>query len=116
MGRMMRHVGDEPDDVRRAHVFPHRAQGRAAFTLVEDDGISLDYQRGGYSEVRLELVTEPHAIGLRVSREQAGYPLPYSEVEFILPPGETRPIRVEAGSEIQPGGDGRRRVLVPVRA
>ena len=37
-------------DQRAAWVF---ARGTAEFTLVEDDGVSLDYQRGGYTTIRL---------------------------------------------------------------
>ena len=43
-GKVMRHVGAEPDDVREIHVFLPAGDGTGHFTLVEDDGLSLDYQ------------------------------------------------------------------------
>jgi alpha-glucosidase len=114
MGKVMRYIGEQPDDLRQAYVFPHPERGRGAFTLVEDDGISHDYQHGGFTEVVLESVAEPDYIRLRVYRKHAAYPLPYREVELILPPDERRPVAVEAGGEIEPSEDGRRRIVIPL--
>jgi alpha-glucosidase len=114
LGKVMRYVGEQPDDLRQVYVFPHPEQGRGEFTLVEDDGVSLGYQRGEYAEVKLQVIARPKDVTLRVHRPRGNYPLPYTEVEFILPPGEKRPVAVEAGSEIEPGEDGRRRIVVPV--
>jgi alpha-D-xyloside xylohydrolase len=58
MGKVMRHVGEQPDDLRQACVFPDPQRGRGTFTLVEDDGISLGYQRGEYAEVTLAVEAE----------------------------------------------------------
>ncbi len=46
MGRVMPHVGAVPDDVRQVYVFPHPTEGQGTFTLVEDDGTTLDYLDG----------------------------------------------------------------------
>ena len=91
MGKVMRHVGAEPDDFRQVMVFPHPTQGRGEFTLIEDDGHTLDYQRGEYSEVKLEVAAMSDGIALRAVR-RGNHPLPYTRIEYILPPNETRPV------------------------
>jgi alpha-glucosidase len=114
MGKATRFVGEQPDDVRCIQVFPHRAEGRGAFTLIEDDGTSLDYQRGGYTEVTLEVVSQHDRVVLQVGPPRGGYGLPYREIEFVLPLGEHRRIEVKSGVELEPGADSRRRVVIPV--
>jgi alpha-glucosidase len=89
MGKVMRHVGAEPDDVRQVFVFPHPTAGRGEFTLIEDDGLTLGYQRGEYSEVKLEVAATSDRISLQAAR-RGNYRLPYNRIEFILPPNETR--------------------------
>jgi alpha-glucosidase len=93
MGKVMRHVGAEPDDQRQVFVFPHPAQGRGEFTLVEDDGHTLGYQSGEYSEVKLEVAATSERISLQATR-RGSYRLPYDRIEFILPPNETRQVTV----------------------
>ena len=93
MGKVMRHVGAEPDDTRQVFVFPHPREGRSAFTLIEDDGVTLNYQRGEYTQVQLEVVAERNSVSLH-AQVNGNYPLPYQTIEFVLPPGETR--RVDA--------------------
>jgi alpha-glucosidase len=80
------------DDTREIQLFPHPAAGRGSFALIEDDGVSLAYQRGGYTTVALALTAAPDALTLEV-RADGGYPLPYTTLDFVLPRGETRPIR-----------------------
>jgi len=101
------------DDRRQAFVFPHPQRGRGSFTLVEDDGISLGYQRGEYTEVTLEVIAEPQRLSLQVHPPRGRYPLPYTEIEFILPPGEMRPVQAEGG-EVWTDAQGRRHISVPV--
>lgn len=64
-------------DAREIRVF---ARSKATFTLVEDDGISLDYQRGGYTTIRLSWDSD----GAKAERLQAGYELPYTDVTFLV--------------------------------
>lgn len=94
MGKVMRYVGEQPDDLRQALVFPHPHGGRGAFTLIEDDGLTFGYRRGEYTTVALEVAAEPEHITLS-AKAQGLYPLPYGEIEFILPPGEARPARAD---------------------
>jgi alpha-glucosidase len=110
----MRHVGEQPDDLRQACVFPDPQRGRGTFTLVEDDGISLGYQRGEYAEVTLAVEAEPDHIALRVHPPQGHYSLPYTQVEFILPFDEARPVQVERGSDVWTDEQGRQHVAVSV--
>jgi alpha-glucosidase (family GH31 glycosyl hydrolase) len=113
LGRPMRHVGEQPDDERDILVFPHRASGQGRFTLIEDDGLSMDYQRGVFTEVELIVEATPAQIVLACAPSGA-YLLPYRQVTFVLPPGEARIVRAGAGSAETVGPDGRRRVMVPL--
>lgn len=99
LGKVMRHVGEQPDDLRQAFVFPHPRQGHGNFTLIEDDGLSLGYQRGEYAEVMLEAVAEADHIVLN-AKSKGSFTLPYTEIEFILPPGEQRPVRAKKNAKI----------------
>jgi alpha-glucosidase len=85
MGKPMRHVGAEVDDVRQLYIFPHPGGGHSTFTLIEDDGLSFGYQRGEYTEVIVEAIAEADTLTLNVRRQQQGYNLPYDKIEFILP-------------------------------
>ena len=111
MGKVMRHVGAEPDDVRQVFVFPHPTAGRGEFTLIEDDGLTLGYQRGEYSEVKLEVSATRDRISLQAVR-RGNYRLPYQRIEFVLPPNETRQVTVNGETWI----DTQRRIhaFVPV--
>jgi alpha-glucosidase len=91
MGKAMKHVGAEPDDVRQVYVFPHPTQGHGEFTLIEDDGITLDYQQGKYTKVQLHLESNRNSISVN-AQTSGNYRLPYKNIEFILPRGETRRI------------------------
>ncbi|MBN2118737.1 MAG: glycoside hydrolase family 31 protein, partial [Anaerolineales bacterium] len=91
MGKVMRHVGAEPDDVRQVFVFPDPNEGCGAFTLIEDDGVTMGFQQGKSVQVLLECIAERNRLSLRV-QTRGDYALPYKTIEFILPPGETRPV------------------------
>jgi alpha-glucosidase len=111
MGKVMRHVGAEPDDVRQVFVFPHPTAGRGEFTLIEDDGLTLGYQRGEYSEVQLEVAATRDRISLQAVR-RGNHRLPYQRIEYILPPNETRPVTVSG--ETWTDAQGRGHALAPV--
>lgn len=113
LGRVMRHVGEVPDDQRQVLVFPHGERGEGHFTLIEDDGISLGYQRGEFSEVALSVTATPGEIALACT-VSGGYDLPYGEIEFVLPPGEERPIRAGQGARATTNADGRRVLVLPL--
>ncbi len=108
MGKVMRHIGAEPDDVRQVYVFPPPREGRGAFTLIEDDGVTLNYQRGALTRVTLQVIAESNTIELG-TQARGDFALPYSRLEFILPPGETR--RVDARGETWTDADARIHVV-----
>jgi alpha-glucosidase len=111
MGKPMRHVGAEPDDLRVAYVFPRADAGAARFTLYEDDGLTTAYQRGGYAAVTLTVETWKSSLVLSAT-VTGDYPLPYHAVECILPAGERRTLR--GGAEAAPDDHGRRRLIIPI--
>lgn len=115
MGKAMRFIGEQPDDLRQVYIFPHPERGQGDFTLIEDDGVSLDYRHGGYTEVRLHMQAAPNGITLTVQPPVGGYALPYTALEFVLPPGETRPFHADDLLDQWTGDMGRRhaRVAVP---
>jgi alpha-glucosidase len=79
MGKPMRFVGAESDDRRIAHAYAHSTD--AAFTLIEDDGVSFAYQRGAFTRVQLSAGLGGEA---SVRLQLRGCPLPYSEVDFLI--------------------------------
>lgn len=112
LGKAMRYVGEQPDDARQIYLFPHPEQGGSSFTLIEDDGASLDYQQGGFTAIELTVISEPEQISLKIEFAQREYPLPYQEIEFILPHGENRPIQAEGEGNTWIDPEGRRRIKV----
>ncbi len=58
------------------------ARAAAEFMLYEDDGISLDYQRAGYTTIRL---SGDESGTCKAERVHTGFELPYSEIRFVLP-------------------------------
>jgi alpha-glucosidase len=111
-GKVMQHVGAQPDDVRRVYAFPDPAGSEGRFMLIEDDGTSLEYRRGAVARVTLSMQAGPDRIALAAQADQSGYPLPYTQIEFVLPPDEVRPT---GGGTEHTGTDGRRVVVVPLR-
>ncbi|HVU12797.1 MAG TPA: glycoside hydrolase family 31 protein [Phototrophicaceae bacterium] len=69
----------EDGDQRVARVF---ARETAEFTLIEDDGISLDYQHGGYTSIRLSVDVDG---GCKAERILKGFELPYTQMRYVLP-------------------------------
>lgn len=112
-GKPMRYVGEQDDDLRRVYVFPHPEGGVGEFSLIEDDGVSLAYRDGGYTRLRLTVEASRDRIALGVDVSKRGYPIPYNEIEFVLPPDENRPVDVDRGYE-QRDKDERRYVVVPL--
>lgn len=104
LGKRMRHTKEQPDDMRRVLAFPHHAQGRSTFTLIDDDGISLGYQRGEVAEIAIDMQTTKDAITITMHPVRGGYRPAYAHVDFILPRGETRPVRADTGEQARVKG------------
>lgn len=98
-------------DSREVHAFPTVGGGTRSFTLVEDDGVSIAYRSGGQTRVTLRMTVTPMTIELGIDAPVGDYPLPYNTIDFILPPGESRPV---VGGVETIDGDGRRRIRVAV--
>ena len=80
---------DEPS--RQLRVFPMRGDGTCAFTLYEDDGLSLAYRDGQFAEVAFELRTTPTTLTLTGTKTGL-YQMPDRRIRIVLPAGETRPL------------------------
>ncbi|MEM7336524.1 MAG: glycoside hydrolase family 31 protein [Chloroflexota bacterium] len=113
MGKAMRHFGAEPDDWRQILLFPHPESGSSCFTFVEDDGVSLDYQRGEVCEITLTLTVSAEEIHLTIEKE-GQYSPPYSQMELILPPDERRTLVVDNVLQSWLDDENRRHIEVQV--
>jgi alpha-glucosidase len=81
-----------PNHAQRVQVFPPVSEGEGRFVLVEDDGETLDYREGKFSEILLSVDATPEKVYLSANVIRAGYPLPYTSLDFVLPGGEKRDI------------------------
>jgi alpha-glucosidase len=99
MGKAMMSISQTVDDVREVVVFPHPVEGAGEFTLIEDDGVSLGYQQGEVTRIHLTLYSTASEINIQVSRE-GDYKLPYSDIRFIVPTGEKRPVKISGTEQL----------------
>ena len=89
LGEVVHPLVHTKDDLRQVLLFPHVTEGTAALTLTEDDGHSLAYQRGERTRLALTLHSSSHNLELAIEVKEAGYTLPYAELEFICPPARS---------------------------
>lgn len=99
-GKVMRYVGEKPDDLRELYLFPHQETGQRTCHLIEDDGISLDYQKGEYSELEFTLTSTPNDMHLDIRFSHLGYELPYQELWISLPKDEQRQVKITCPNEL----------------
>ena len=59
----MAYIGEKPVDPLTLDIFP---SGRSRYVLYEDDGISLEYQKGAYSRTVITCRDDEHRTELRV--------------------------------------------------
>lgn len=92
LGRPARQSAESPDDMRRVLAFPGPGEGHGRFSLIEDDGESMAYKNGGYSEIELfmDYTKERVNIGARILSNN--FKPAYSELDWVFPPGESREI------------------------
>lgn len=116
MGKVMRHFGEQPDDQRHVYLFPHPDTGTGTFHLIEDDGVSFDYRKGGYTELALTLDATPKRVDVDMRAVHTGYEVPYDQIELILPPGDQRPLGSNLDiAETWQDSDGRQHAILPLR-
>lgn len=94
MGEVVHPMFHAADDLRQVLLYPPVGEGQATYLLNEDDGHSLAYQRGERTQLQFSLQSSAASLDLSIHFMQTGYVLPYRELEFILPAGETRPLKL----------------------
>lgn len=99
-GKVMRHVGQLLDDLRVLYLYPHQNSGIRTSRLIEDDGISLAYQKGGYTELVFTLKSTKQKIHLDITFVHFGYEPPYKNLWISLPKGEKRPLQINCADGI----------------
>lgn len=77
---------------------PVNADYENSFTLVEDDGVSMNYQHGEVTKIHFTLKTTRKTIDIYVEAE-GDYELPYEKLEFGLPDSEKRLLTVHYEGE-----------------
>jgi alpha-glucosidase len=105
LGPVMRFVGAAADDSREVHVF---ARSSTSMMLYEDDGATFAHRGGQYTMLRLRLSLENGQFVPAVEVLQAGYPLAYDRVTFVVATDSSYPV---ANGVYE---DGRWRVTVPI--
>jgi alpha-glucosidase len=65
-----------------------------AFTLYEDDGLTLAYRDGDWAQIAFELATSATTIALQ-ARKSGRHRLPYDRIRVVPPPDERRPLRLD---------------------
>ncbi|KAF8685452.1 glycosyl hydrolase 31 family [Rhizoctonia solani] len=93
---------------RVAHIFPSlNSESNGAtgsFKLVEDDGKTNEHaEKGIFTELEISFQVNPGEKGKQevqvdVKELNSAYPLPYTVIWFILPPGDGRKLKAAAGS------------------
>lgn len=99
------------DNERVLFLFPHPQTAQSETILIEDDGISLDYQQGGVTKIHFTLQSTPSQIEIQFEQQQSGYTLPYSYIECVLPVGEQRPVMCNGQSVDVVMGEGDRPIF-----
>jgi alpha-glucosidase len=111
MGKPMRYVGAEPDDLRQLYAFPTLGTGISRITLIEDDGITPMPNRDTTAlVVRLDGTQDKFMLTLAV--QSGPYMLPYTDFEIVLPPNEARPVESKHIRDEWTDDDERRHIRV----
>lgn len=87
------HFNTKDKDERGFMLFPTKGNREISYTLYEDDGLTNDYLKGIYTMVKVELTCDETRINLEVNQE-GKYQLPYDQIRFYLPKGETRGVTI----------------------
>jgi len=84
MGPGMQYVGEKPLDPLSLYLFPGDS---AEFTLYEDDGLSMDYQKGVFATTRYQLRGDDHKVELEISAREGEYEVPVRALHVVLRDG-----------------------------
>ncbi len=72
------------------YIYPHPETGYGEFTLFEDDGISLGYQRGEYNHIQLSVEVDSGQVRLGARYLHRGYTGGAHQFTFIFPMQTTK--------------------------
>ncbi len=95
MGNIVHSITGQIDDLRRIYLCPSRGAGESQFDLYEDDGESMQYAVGNFTRIHIVLRCTPTYIEIAMEYKPYAFDLPYKEIEYVLPFGEERPLKVE---------------------
>jgi alpha-glucosidase (family GH31 glycosyl hydrolase) len=87
-------INCEADDFRQVACFPE-IKGSSQFLLYEDDGISLDHQKGKYSLINMEMESDEKNIRVKGEFSHRGYPLTYKKIDVVVSEQEKRKLFAE---------------------
>ncbi len=104
-GKIMRYVGEQADNEREILVFVREA---AQMQLVEDDGETLAYREGMYTELELRVSLNNGEFVAAAKYLHHEYPLAYHIITFVIVTDTTYPVK-DGVLE-----NGRWRVTVPI--
>jgi alpha-glucosidase len=93
-GNAMLHIHCDDDDFRKVACFPEK-MGSSQFFLYEDDGISLDHEKGKYSLIILKMESDNRTIRVKGEFSHHGYKLPYQKIDVVVPGHEKRKLFTE---------------------
>lgn len=82
MGKLMKHVGAEADDLREIHVFVK--EENAESVLYDDDGESFAYRDGGFSKIKVALSLRDGAWHPSIEVLHDGYKVAYQSLRLIV--------------------------------
>lgn len=91
MGKIMKFVGSEPDDLRILRIYPAICHDSnpiiSTSTLYEDDGLS---NSGKHYKIKITCITDKNSIILDVQPQNNGFIPDYKELRIKLPSREKR--------------------------
>jgi len=93
-GNVRMPIHSDEDDFRQMACFPEK-KGCSQFMLYEDDGISLDHQKGKYSLIHLQMESDEKTIRVKGEFSHHGYPLSYKKIDVVVPGEEKRKLVAE---------------------
>ncbi|KGX89969.1 alpha-glucosidase [Pontibacillus halophilus JSM 076056 = DSM 19796] len=91
---------NKEDNSRGVIVYPHQGKGNRQFRFYEDDGESMEYTKGNYAFLSVELETTLDSVTVKVNWE-GSYQPPFSEVTVYVLESESRDVHVPDGQKLE---------------
>jgi alpha-glucosidase (family GH31 glycosyl hydrolase) len=92
----MDYVGQKPVDALSLHVYP---EGQSHFTLYEDDGLTLGYEKGEFAQTDITCQREENEVVLTIAPRQGTYASMPEKRRFQVWMHGTKPVRVLVNSQ-----------------